>query len=241
MKGKPKEIDHKHILDSILEVRFKSDSENPFLDILFALRERHNDFKFELNDLPKAIRESSRILKYYPEFKLLSDEYVIAIGNNSISFNCTSLYKKWDNFFLFIKDNLEIVNGLNLITEIERVGIRYVNLFHSQEDIGSILKTNVDLGFRDEDFKMDQIVVRSSLRGEKISANILVADKSTVENKNLPPGILFDIDVYVDQNLPNEVSADLYGVIDEIHNKETDIFFNTLTEDFLESLNPRYK
>ena len=239
MDRKPSKINHAHIIESILEIRFDTNNEEPHLDLLILFRAKHPEFRFEQSDLPKKVRESHINFINEPEYHLIGKEYRIGIGMRSISFNCIGEYKQWKNFFPFIKENLETISSSKIITKINRIGLRYINFFEGFNEIDKLLNIRVELGIENDDFTPKQNIIRSTFNGEKSSLNVAISNFANMQSRD-QTGILFDIDSYKDGNLPNEVNYELFEQIDYIHTIETDVFFNTLKNEFLENLNPEY-
>jgi uncharacterized protein (TIGR04255 family) len=236
----PKLIDHGHIIDSVVEIRFVPKNERTaFLDIIATVRDFIPNFKFQPTDIPRQIRLGDTQFEFSVEGTLVGEEYTVGIGFNTIVFNCHKGYKSWKEFFPFITRVLEAAKPS--INKIIRIGVRYTNFFEGNNDLS---KFNVlfNVGSQQnavQSEKVHQMVLKFSLMKDIVSYNVTIANQASIP-KALSPGALIDVDAYMDKQLHSSVDHELFSQIDLVHDKEKEMFFSLLSDSFLKSLNPRY-
>lgn len=238
--SKPKSIEHSHILESIVEIRFQPAEDDAFLKLLMHFKTKYPDYQFKLNEVPEPLRARDMNLRNQPKGKLFTDEYLIAIGDHSISFNCTNTYKTWDNFFPFIQENLEDALGLSVISRIERIGLRYINFFEGTNDLYELLNVSFQLDIKSPiGLTHDQVTYRTVLSDESGKLNVHLANRTSVANRK-NEGILLDIDSYSEKKMPVDDKEQLLDTIVKLHDRETDIFFSLMRSDYIDKLDPKY-
>jgi len=236
----PQLIDHGHIIESVVEIRFiPSNERTAFLDIVAAVRSHVANYSFQPAEIPRQIRQSDPQFEYSVEGSLNGEEYSIGIGSNTLVFNCVNGYKRWSEFFPFIKKVLETVAGS--IKQILRIGVRYTNFFEGMNDL-----SNFNVGFvagaqglKIELAKVHQMILKFAMVGDVVSYNVTVANHASVPRAT-SPGALLDIDAYLDRGLHGAVGKQHFDQIDLVHTKEKEMFFALLQNEFLDTLNPKY-
>jgi uncharacterized protein (TIGR04255 family) len=236
----PQLIDHGHIIESVVEIRFVPANEHTaFLDIVAAARSHVTNYSFHPAEIPRQIRQSDPQFEYSVEGSLNGEEYSIGIGSNTLVFNCVNGYKKWSEFFPFIKRVLETAAGS--IREVVRIGVRYTNFFEGMNDL-----SNFNVGFfagaedlKIEASKVHQMVLKFAMMSEVVSYNVTVANQASVPRAT-SPGALLDVDAYLDHGLHSPVGKQHFDQIDLVHSKEKEMFFVLLKDEFLKTLNPKY-
>jgi uncharacterized protein (TIGR04255 family) len=238
----PKLIDHNHIQDSIVEIRFNVEKESDFfIEDLSALKSFYPGAKYVPSDIPFSLKKTDINLKHHPDGTILCGDYSIGLSFNSISFNCIEGYKSWNLFSGFISDCFELINSLktNTVKTVSRVGTRYVNFFEGVNELVRI--TNFSVNLPVSPLHVSKTVFRTSFLLENVNHNLLIANDATLQNStNKRSGTIIDIDTFKDNGLPNSFDDKLKDIIELCHNEEKKLFFSLLKQDFLKSLNPKY-
>ncbi|MDQ5921062.1 MAG: hypothetical protein QG673_1118 [Pseudomonadota bacterium] len=243
----PTKISPCPIKDAIAEIRFADSIPIEFLSGLIY-NELKNSGKFQLNDLPKRlpindipqyVKIQDINLKYQPHYVIeANDNTEIRIGLNSIAVAVVSEYIGWNRYFENIKNVFNLINALNLIKNIERIGLRYSSFF----DTKLFENINLKLQVAKHDFKTTNTYIRSEWQYDNDSICVLQLTNNAIFNEQGKPpvsGSLLDIDIS-----SNSKTCSIEVVSEEFnkyHVIEKEIFFNLLTSDFIATLNPEYK
>jgi len=235
----PKRINPCPIIEAIVEMRFESILPP---DAVFGVI--YNEFKNEYTkvdklpilQLPEVLRTRDPNLKYQPYYKLSHENFLLQIGPNVLSIVNINDYVGWDIFSSKIKDTFTKIYNLRFISEIIRLGIRYINFFESD------IFENINLKFSlsREPFFSDQITFRSTIKTGKFSSNLQILNKGNITVKNISKtGSIIDIDTFV-QNAKTDIFSNISELLENGHEEEKKMFFKLLNEDFLNNFNPEY-
>ncbi len=238
-KKKPIRVDHVHIVDSIVEIRFVPKTpKTAFIDLLATVSKFLDDYDYRPSEIPAQVRKGEPQFEFAVEGTLVGTEYSIGVGPKSLVFNCQNGYKTWSEFFPYISKVLDAVAASNSIERVTRVGVRFSNFFESLNDL-SLFVVNWDAGMGITK-PTDQIVVKFSSSFEGIGYNVTIANLLTIPAKGPGNGTLIDVDAFNDKLKTSTINDELYKEIDLIHESEKDMFFSLLSDELLDSLNPIY-
>lgn len=240
----PKKIEPDAIIDAICEIRFepKVDGEAVFGIIYNSIKNEYNSLqKLPILQLPLEIRENDPSFKYKPAYKLTSKKskqnFCTQIGSNVISISNTPCYSGWEAYFIEIKNITKQILETDVIKNISRIGLRYVNVF-DKEDIYEFM--NFDFKLNESKFNPEQLTLKTTIKNENQLHTLRIANKGDVlKNDNIITGSLIDIDTYC--NIENNIDEkSLYEIINGLHESEKKLFFSLLKEKFIKSLNPTF-
>ena len=231
----PKKIDPCPIIDALVEIRF-STSIHPNAVFGLIYNTIKSDFENVENlpilQLPEAIRSSDQNLKYKPHYKVISKDIVVQIGPNVISISSYPEYIGWSAFSSKIYDILSKIKAVDIITEIHRIGTRYINFF--EEDIYKNINLNIHLN--DEQINYKNTVIRSEFDQGKYKSTLQIANNA---NNNGRVGSIIDIDTFIITDIKHFFN-NMEDFINNGHKKEKQLFFSLLKNEFLETLNPQF-
>jgi uncharacterized protein (TIGR04255 family) len=233
----PRKITPCPILESTVEIRFEHiyPSDAVFGVLYPYLSSQYGNFEsLPILQIPEALRSQDPNLKYQPSYKLTDNDFWVQIGSNSISITNVNNYAGWDTFSERINNILTCLTASNIVKKVARFGIRYISFFSL--DIFEKIKINVTLS--GEPFPTEQMIFRSLLRRDDFLINLQVANK-TVVNQSTEIGSVIDIDTSIEGDGLTIQAIESF-LLKESHQKEKELFFGILSEDFLNSLNPEY-
>lgn len=130
----PKTLQPCPIVESVVKIRFDSSlPDDAVFGIVFnKCKDRFSFFeKLPIMDLPSYIRENDTTLKYAPYYRMKNDNFILQIGSKSISIAHYNNYKGWEAYFNEISYVFKEIESLNLIENISRVGVRFINFFEN--------------------------------------------------------------------------------------------------------------
>lgn len=231
----PKEISPCPIIEAIIEIRFETEI-NPNAIFGIVYNEFRKDFpkveNLPILQIPEQLRLVDINLRHKPHYKISNEYFSIQIGPDIISFSPYPIYSGWDNFSKQIFEVLERISTIQVIKKLTRIGIRYINFF--SEEIFS--KINISVCVNTEKINYINTAVRTEIKKGNFSNTLQIANNINLPNKS---GSVIDIDTFINISL-----EDFYlrskEIINEGHLIEKELFFSLLSEDLLNSLNPKY-
>lgn len=232
----PKSLENCPLIEAVVEIRFKSSfPHNAIFGIIYNSLKQ--DFKEVSNlpilQIPEPARRADPNLKYKPLYKISNENFVVQIGPDVISISSFPKYAGWKSFSKVILEILEKIKNLKIISTIERLGIRYVNFFENN------IFENIKLEYKIPaiETKNRNTTIRTEFPQKKFTSALLVTNTAKLPlNKE---GSIIDIDVYKTTGL-KDFFRDMKALVDEAHQKEKELFFGLLKEEFLETLKPKY-
>lgn len=234
----PQKINPCPILEAVVELRFDS----PFpSDAIFGIL--YNQFKNDypnvqelpILQLPEFIRKQDPALKYKPCYKLSSSDgkFLFQIGARVISLINLNPYSGWELFSAKLKDLIQRVKKLEILSNYIRVGIRYRNGF----DCNVLEKISLSLNMDGQLLTDIDASVQLKVPASPFVSTLRIVNNAQVKRiEGIVKGSIIDIDTYV-ENPQNDV----IGVIEGGHLEEKKLFFKLLKKEFVEKeLNPEY-
>ena len=234
----PKEISPNPLVTSTVEVRFNSGKETSQLLPLVYSKFLKSLPNLTESNIPKEIRANNSELAYAPAYTLSNDNYSLSFSNKIIAFENVSDYKFWNNYFPFITTHLKEFFELGIITNIERIGVRYASILDKVESIDKVL-VDVPKFTLNSNYKQNFSYYRSDLIKDGCNLHLQIANnaRATKNNKFLS-GVYIDIDASFTGQL--QIGNDIIGIIDKLHTQEKELFFSLLKQDFINTLNPKF-
>jgi uncharacterized protein (TIGR04255 family) len=239
-----KNIDPCPIQEAVVEIRFSSTfpSEAIFGMVYASIRKIFQDsatHKLPVSEIPESIRSLDENFKYQAHHQIHKDNLQISIGPRVIVFSNVSPYIGWSKWFVFIENVLSLIKDTSVVEHVERVGLRYVNIF--DDPILDKINLNISVDGR------HLLSESTSLRTELVDSDLLmVLQVSNSVSIVLPGGIkkdcsIIDIDCVRNVNISGGEFFDLYkDLVNGAHDKEKELFFRLLKKSFISDLNPEY-
>lgn len=231
----PKAINPCPILDALFEIRFttKIHPSAVFGMIYNALQV---DFpkveNLPILQLPEAVRATDPNFKFKPHYRISNERFVTQIGPDVVTISSFPNYAGWDEFSTQIFSILDRIEKVGIVSSVSRIGIRYINFFDN--DIFKDIDLKVCIG--DNDIAYKNTIIRTEIEQESFKSSLQVANNANHNNKL---GSIIDIDTFTESNL-TDFFTNKETLISDGHNKEKELFYSLLKEDFLKTLNPTY-
>jgi uncharacterized protein (TIGR04255 family) len=235
----PDKLGKSPLREAILEIRYSSNF--PADAIFGVLYASIKDFfpqlpvQLPILEIPASLRAQDPNFKYQAHHRLIKDNIVLNIGPRVLSFANQTPYDGWTGWSTFVYDALEKILATNVLDDIERVGLRYINLFDG--NIFDKVKLEV---------KVDNKVLRkesTNLRTEIIDGRFIkilqVANAVNVQkNDTISNNSVIDIDCLYNVDDNGNFVRNYKITIEEAHNKVKELFFSLLKSSFLDELEP---
>jgi len=238
MSKLPRKISPCPIVEAVVEIRFDANIE---ADAIFGIlyQEVKDKYpgpveKLPILQIPEEIRSQDNALKKQPYYKLSHNNLSLSIGPKVFSISCYKDYIGWEEFSKVIEETLGIVDTLKIVTQVERFGLRYVNFFEEMDIFDNIV---VQITKNDQPMDCDGKYIRVKNHIDQIISTIQIANKAKLRG-GVKGGSIVDIDVSAKE--PITFFENRTQLIKNCHEMEKKSFFELLTKNFLETLNPEY-
>lgn len=239
----PIKLKKEPLVEAIFEMRFESD--NLASNILSGILVSKLKAKLEslpAAQIPEQIKKSDPALTYLPNFRIKIDGYIIFIGDNVFGISNTQPYSGWDKFKNKIMELTNSIKDANVIRNIERFSLKYVNLIESDQSVDKLLPTNVKLTLNGKSITDSQLNLKLEKQNNNNITQILhiLSDAEVLTNNQKKQGLLVNIDnIYKGphKSFWDKRSSDLETIHDE--NKKS--FFSLLSKSTIEKLEPIYE
>ncbi|MDM8568357.1 TIGR04255 family protein [Thiotrichales bacterium HSG1] len=233
----PKRISPCPIIEAIFEIRF--DSKLPE-DAIFGIFYNKFQDKYQkveqlpILQLPQVVRTQDMNLIYAPHYRLLNENMNIQIGPKIFSLANVGEYIGWDNFLEQIQETYEKVEETGVLSNINRISLRYINFF---KNVNIIMDTSFKASIGDEILNNEKINFIAEISSGKSIQNLKIINSAEVVlSEKKIKGSIIDIDTAVNlTDFENFLSAINYA-----HDKEKMLFYKVLGEQFINTLNPEY-
>ncbi len=243
------------IIEAIVEIRFQgTEAKTGALlpGILYSdshIKEQYPRMEeLPAAQIPQVVMESDPNFEYAATHKMSGESLAIQIGRKSISMSCKAPYIGWDNFRKEIEALIGILLQSDLLTNVERVSLRCINLLEMpiDEQVHGLEKLRTKITLTDHDLVTDSKAKSTYLRTE-----LLLNDCTNIiqlfwpskllrsEGKELH-GTIVDVDTIKETTI-SEFTESYSDLLNVIHDTEKNIFFPLLTQKTLEELEPMYE
>lgn len=233
----PKKISPCPIKEAVFEMRFDSDiPEDAIFGVLYEKFKANyqNVEPLPIMQLPAMVRSQDPNLSHVPHYKLTNNNATIQIGPKVFSLSYAGEYVGWNVFSNEIINTYNKVKETGVISKIPRIALRYINVFE-----GINILNNTDFkAYLGEDLLNDKkINFATQIPSKKSTSHLkIINDAEAMIANSIVKGSIIDIDSAV--NIDDFTSFD--DAIEYSHKQEKNLFYKTLGDDFIKTLNPEY-
>jgi len=204
----------------------------------------------ELQQLPAAMfpepmRMINPELAYAPRVSFKFKGVLVMIGERSVAVTNPAPYLGWPHFKALIVEVFNDLLSSKLISGIERLSIKYLNVLKANEEPNpqKALAWNPGVGGLDLDMRTTHM--RTEVRNDglvtivQLSGSVMVQ----VRGQAAEEGALIDIDTVqpMEQQEPNKFANSLSNELDRVRRVNKEVFFECLTDEAVQALGPTYE
>jgi uncharacterized protein (TIGR04255 family) len=237
----PKKLSPHLLLETFVEVHFETwlPSEVVFGSFYKALASRYTYVPGQAQTVAVPNAQESLQLRTQQESMFLGEETVLRIRDGHVSFNSVDgRYLGWEQYSQVIQWVLIQLLKTNEIKHFTQVGIRYINGLPWRPFNEQLRVQLLNLPGQPEP---ERTHIQTSLRTvDGLVVNLTVTDQHPVFSQR-EKQTLFDIDVVWLVTEPITDITILFERLKHVHEREKEIFFGLLNEDFLATLAPEYE
>ena len=221
--------------DSIIEIRFNSELDFALVPGLIYNQLIAKGYVYTGGINP--VQQSNQItFNFVATQPIFSNEYITCrIISNSLVFNCKGKYLGWSKYYKEILAFLNVVDETKIIKTYSRIGLRYINILKETNVYEKLID---ELRINLKSYKNIATNIKTEIIDSKYKINVnLGNDFRTTDS--IEKVSVIDIDVFFENEM---IDLDnLLITLNEIHDKEKEIFFSFLKPGYLETLNPKYE
>lgn len=251
-KPYPIRLNEAPIVEAAVEIRF--DTSLP-LDAVFGVAYTQLKDKYPKTEqlpvmqLPSDVREKDEILRYQSFYKLSGESPLsLGIGGKVILLTYTRYqkgmditYPGWTTFIA--KEATEIITKVLKILpdcKVTRLGIRYQDFFKS---INIFEGTEPSFEYPTRDIQ--NLMIKTSIHEKNMVHNVMISNNANlhmkpIEGQKIETGSILDIDTSITNFEPDDFK-DIKKLLTYAHDANKELFYETLTNDFISKLDPVYK
>ena len=242
----PKSISPSPIMEAVVEIRFDSLLVPEVIigklyQLFVAEFPKMGDTggKLPILQLPEQIRLIDDNLKFQPYYRFANDNFVFQFGPKVITLSNSGAYVGWDAYFKKILNTINTVVNSDVINNVVRFGIRYINFFESADIYKHV---TLEVKKNNASLNSTQLFTRATLNLGKFMGILQVANNTDLTsglNNIVKNGSIIDIDIVFDKSEPL-ANLDFSILLNEGHKEAKKLFFELLKSEFLATLEPKY-
>lgn len=235
------------LIDAIFEMRFVTSA--PFASVMTGIiysklpGEKYIE-QLPVAQFPKEIRDADPNLEFAPSVKIGWGDFWIFLGDRVFSVACKIPYPGWDSFSKAIHDAFEVACDPGLVGAVTRYSMKYVNLVEvpGESFPADVFNLNAVVGGKEISRKSFQI--RTDFEERPYVHTVQLVSQASVNliDVGYKAGAVIDVDSVC--QLPMESPKDFLENLDlrssDLHLKTKSIFFECLSSEALEWLEPIY-
>lgn len=238
----PKKIERCPIVDSVVEIRFDSQTHpSAVFGLIFNSFQGMypNVEKLPILQVPEPIRDADPNFRFKAHYRLSSsDGFSVQVGPDVLVVGAPLAYPGWTEFSGKIFEAFEKVFSLGIVSSVSRLGIRFINFF--EEDIFD--RIQFDVKMCGDILEPRNTLIRTEIERDGFNNTLQLGNNATQLVNNEPRiGSILDIDTFKSFTDSGEFQSQFHDIVQKGHQVEKEIFFGLLKPDFLESLNPKYE
>lgn len=187
-------------------------------------------------DVPEDIARQDPNLRYLPKIEFRAEAAVGKIGGRVLSYHSLPPYPGWDNLQprlgVAVRQLFSTFPGIL----VERVGLRYVNLFGETNHDVSVTDLAVDVSVAGERIA-NRVNVNYSKSVGSCEVTVRIATREFVQTTATTPfTTLVDLDVYTPAGFAGDSADVVLSWIEEAHELERSEFFRVLGDGLLQRM-----
>ena len=243
----PTRLGKSPLVEALFEIRFTSGipASSVLSGFLYTQLKCTEILRMPHADIPDQIRQSDPNLVYAPIVRLKWDQYYISLGDRNIVVSSGFPYSGWANFKKHIITILNQCASLNIINSIERYSLKYLDIFDME---GFSAKGN-GLAFEINFPRLTPNPLNTHMKieipeGDRVHIVQYFGEaQGSLPDGVLKKGLMLDVDsIQMLGHLEfSQFMEEHDGRLDELHASNKSLFFNLISSDGLESLEPSYE
>jgi len=178
----------------------------------------------------------------YPQTQaslIFNEKIKVLLRPNSFIFNFLDEYIGWEEYSKEIRKFLESLIEQTEPIEFIRASVRYISEYQ-EINLGEAFKFDFTYGM--PHVQSDKYTFRSEFSQDNMDVFLNLQNSVEIDSEDEERSIsisIVDIDV-LKKDLKTKDLNEFIKIIDSVHDKQKEVFFSIIREDFLSTLNPEY-
>jgi uncharacterized protein (TIGR04255 family) len=239
----PTRLNKQPIVDAIFEIRFQSSvpASSVIPGILFSKFQGMKIERLAAADIPVQIRNRDPALAAQPLARLHWEGFNVLVGDSALGLAAPFPYPGWTKFRERIINLVGEIGQAGFIEHIDRYSIKTVSLLE-----GENLAKRVQVDFRAADFVLKDETFNFRVEQKKSDQLILILQllapaSVALFDGNQKYGLIIDIDgINEYSGTVEDFVIQLPARIEDLHRETKQLFFDLLTPETLDELEPVY-
>mgnify|MGYP003533494409 FL=1 len=246
-KPLPTKLRKEPLLDVICGVNFVSDvSADALLPGLLLPKLAGKQPKFETlpaAQLPQVVRDNDPNLQSAPLMRVVVDEqFTVLIGSKWLAVGCQMPYAGWAAFREMIQVVFKVLGDAPFVKGVERYSLKYVDFIQNDGAKNNLSRFNLKIEIAGRTLSEQSTQIRTEIvEDEFLHATTIVSPATARRNDGsiIGEGTVVDVDTHRAEILEiSEFLDRLPQLLDEIHLANKKFFFDLLSSEGLEELDP---
>lgn len=236
----PRKVSPNPIIQTVVEIRF---SPKPPEDAVFGMLFRELSGRFPnlenlpILQIPEAVRNQDLGLKFQPWYKMSGSPGILMIGPRVVAFAVES-YDTWEPFSQNLTNVFQGIMNQDLLLDIQRLAIRYVNFFPKNV----LEKINLKLEMMGQSLVFPPTYVRTEIARDGLKCLLQITNEANVViHGDAQKGSIIDLDTF--QEVPELPQRNAQAMVDFVHRQNQlckEVFFGLISGSLLDELKPEY-
>jgi len=247
----PTRLKKEPLLETVWEIRFDTEGGLAVGEMLpgmlyQALRETYPTIvRLPAADIPRPIAQMDEALRYVPTVRLEGPKgtpFAIQVGDRVVALNNRRPYSGWDDFSKRIRELVNLLRSTGLLQKPERFSLKYVDLIELDPP-PSLASLQVSLSAWGQSLDEQQVQLRTEIKDDPFVHILQVASPADVviAGTERHQGTLVDIDTILTAAKDTDFWSALDRQLDEAHARSKRLFFDLLTPEAEQRLEPIYE
>ncbi len=246
----PSKLGKEPLVDVIFELRFMASiaASDILPGALFSKLGGSSELKVQrlpASQLPEVLRKSDPLLRYAPLLNMEWGDFNLLIGDGSIAIGCKLPYPGWSSFKPAIIKVVTAVIEIGIVQGVERYSLKYVDLVPAHELEAQVKALNWGIRMGKHQLREEVAALRIEISREEFLhiINVQTGAVASLADGRMLVGLALDVDTIlsVSAGEPADVLADLPDRLDALHMANKSVFFECLTPETIQSLEPSYE
>lgn len=244
----PIKLKKEPLIDAIFEVRFSSKVPASVVVPGFLFTKLEGEKTIEslpISQLPKLVRDADPNLKFVPLSRIDWKLFFISIGDFSISVSCKHPYSGWASFKPAIVAVMKALEESNIVNAVERYSMKYVDMIPSSNNQQKVSMINFKVSIAGHELEKEPFQLRIEIPRDGLvhAVQVVSSAQATLHNGNVMEGLIVDVDSFSAQDgiSMQSLLEGLEEKLEAIHSSNKAMFFDCISLETVESLEPIYE
>jgi len=191
---------------------------------------------------PDEFHKINPALAHQAQFRFESDEYVALLGPTMFAVGVNGPYTKWPRISPNLQEAFDLIRETKIVGVPIRFGFKYMNFFPGN----ALSNLNVTFNVADTEIAEEGTLLQTQVLCQPFKILLQIITGAQITSRVLPVdpntrGTLLSLDCFKEQSFEADFLEKISENLELAHNKEKELFFRLLKDEFIQTLNPKYE